>query len=79
MVAEVVMHEDTIPLTREQLIANITVLNPTAPPTFLAHFDTLQLANYLQHLLAAQEPRGACARWVRPADSPAILRYEAAA
>jgi len=37
-------------MTKRQLIDEITHLNPTARPVFLADFDDTDLAEYLQHL-----------------------------
>jgi hypothetical protein len=61
-------------LTRPQLIDRIIAINPSASEQFLARFEDRQLSGYLDHLHAVQEPRGGtAARWVRPADSPAIV------
>jgi len=79
MVVHATAREETLPLSRAQLTGHIMELNPTATPTFLAGFTNSQLVHYLRHLLSSQEPRGATARWVRPNDSPAIQRWEAAA
>ena len=65
-------------LTHEQLVDQITEFNPTASPEFLARFSPGALMNYLRHLLAVQEPRGRTARWIRPNETPAIMRWEAA-
>lgn len=61
------------PLTREQLIDRIIEINPSATTTFLSAFEHSSLARYLDHLAAAEAPRGRDARWVRPGDTPAIL------
>ena len=37
-------------MTKRELIDQITVLNPTAHPVFLADFEDHQLAEYLEHL-----------------------------
>jgi len=37
-------------MTKRQLIDEITHLNPTARPVFLADFDDTDLIEYLQHL-----------------------------
>lgn len=65
-------------LTLEQLVDQITTVNPTASPEFLARFTAANLANYLRHLLCAQEPRGRTARWIRPQETPAIMGWEPA-
>jgi hypothetical protein len=65
--------EPRVRLTREQLFERIMSLNPTATVGFLSEFDEEPLRNYLDHLLAAQEPRGRGARWSRPGDAPAIV------
>ena len=63
-------------LTREQVVDRIMTINPTAAAEFLARFKSQSLANYLEHLLSAQQPRGRGARWVRPDESPAIMVAE---
>ncbi len=60
-------------LTRGQAIEQVRALNPSASVAFLEMFETPALVTYLEHLLAAQEPRGALACWSRPGDSPAIM------
>lgn len=63
-------------LTRSQIVDRILELNPTASLDFLSGFNDRALRNYLDHLIALQEPRGRLARWVRLADSPAITVSE---
>ncbi len=46
-------------MTKRELIEEITVLNPTAQPKFLAKFGDGDLAEYLEHL-----------QWVVPAGGP---------
>ncbi len=46
-------------MTKRELIDQITVLNPSAQPAFLADFDGDDLAEYLQHL-----------QWVVPEKGP---------
>ena len=46
-------------MTKRELIDQITHLNPTATPDFLAAFDDEQLFEYLLHL-----------KWVVPATGP---------
>ena len=46
-------------MTKRELIDQITVLNPSAQPAFLADFDGRDLAEYLQHL-----------KWVIPEGGP---------
>ena len=53
-------------MTKRELIDQITVLNPSARPAFLADFADEDLAEYLQHL-----------RWVVPEGGPACA-YEPA-
>jgi len=52
-------------MTKRELIDQITVLNPTAQPDFLADFGDDDLAEYLRHL-----------HWVVPEGGPT---YEAEA
>ncbi len=59
--------------SREQVIDWILTLNPTASRAFLDRFEARPLAMYLDHLMAAQSPRGRSARWVRPNETPAIV------
>lgn len=61
------------PLNRSQIMDRIISINPTATVAFLSRFEERPLKRYLEHLTAAQEPRGRSAWWVRPADSPAIV------
>lgn len=61
-------------LTEPQLVERILALNPSATEEYLQGFDRNALSIYLRHLLAALEPRGRQARWVRPGDTPAIVR-----
>jgi hypothetical protein len=68
----------TSPFSRTQLVELIISMNPTATPAFLDQFAEPALRGYLEHLTAAQEPRGRSARWLRRADSPAIVSKEAA-
>jgi hypothetical protein len=63
-------------LTRPQILERIMSLNPTAGAEFLSRFPDQHLASYLDHLVAAQTPRGRAARWVRPAETPGILVAE---
>jgi hypothetical protein len=63
-------------LRREQLIERIMRLNMYASPDFLASFSEARLEEYLEHLTAAQEPRGSGRGWVRPATTPAIVWRE---
>jgi hypothetical protein len=54
-------------------VDRIMTINPTAAAEFLARFKSESLANYLEHLVSAQQPRGRGHRWLRPGDSPAIM------
>lgn len=78
MVAQAPMRELVSALNREQLIDRILLLNPTACPAFLSTFTPNDLTHYLEHLHAAQEPRGRESRWIRRAETPAISKYEVA-
>ncbi len=60
-------------LTREQVVDRIITINPTATKDFLDTFNASHLGGYLDHLVAAQRPRGPDSRWSRPNDSPAIM------
>lgn len=63
-------------LCRSQVIERIMTLNPTASVSFLEDFTDRALRMYLDHLGAAQVPRGRRARWVRSADMPGIVMAE---
>lgn len=63
-------------LSREQLMLQIQSMNPTATVQHLARFSVNALGLYLAHLIAACEPRGRMARWVRPAETPAIVGFD---
>ena len=64
---------------RPGLMSQIITINPTASAAFLERFGTRDLEHYLRHLNAAQRPRGADARWVRPEGSRGIVHREARA
>ena len=64
-------------LSHEQLMLQIQAMNPTATIGYLARFSSRALTLYLEHLQAACEPRGRQACWVRPAETPAILGFDA--
>lgn len=64
-------------MTKRQLIEEITDLNPTAKPSFLAEFGDRDLAEYLRHLRWVCPPRRSLhegRRWSlrarRASDSP---------
>lgn len=61
------------PLSKMQITERIIAINPTATTDFLNAFGAKALKRYLEHLTAAQEPRGRRAWWLRPGDSPAIV------
>lgn len=63
-------------LTREQVVDRIIKINPTATEAFLSRFSDDSLGEYLDHLVMASGPRGPESRWLRRADSPAILARE---
>lgn len=73
---EPVRSEATDSVRRHALLAEIRVLSPSATDDFLARFSTDRLALFAAHLRAAQEPRGRNARWVRPAETPAVIFAE---
>jgi len=64
-------------LTREQVVARILSLNPSATAEFLSGFDDTSLERYLARLSITSQPRGRASRWVRPDDAPAIEWREA--
>ena len=45
-------------MTKRELIDEITHLNPTAPPGFLAEFGDADLGEYLRHLKWVVPPSG---------------------
>jgi hypothetical protein len=55
------------------LIDEIRAHNPSASHAFLATFTKRDLEVYLEHLGNAKEPRGRSSRWLRPADTPAMV------
>lgn len=65
--------EESIRMTREQVVVRIMELNATATAEFLGGFAEAALRDYLRHLESAQVPRGARARWARPEGVPGIL------
>jgi len=63
-------------LTREQVVDRIISINPTASVEFLGRFQDGALGHYLDHLIATSAPRGRHARWLRHAETPAIVGHE---
>ena len=63
-------------LTREQVVDRIISINPTASVEFLGRFQDRALGHYLDHLVATSAPRGRHARWLRHAETPAIVGRE---
>lgn len=61
------------PTHRGQLISRILELNPTATGEFLSGFSDAALADYLDHLQLAHEPRDQRRGWVRREGVPAIV------
>ena len=59
-------------MTKRELIDQITVLNPSARPAFLADFGDEDLAEYLQHLQWVV-PKGGPTRAYEPAE-PEVAR-----
>lgn len=70
---ESVSEDSPVRLTREQVVERIITLNATATAEFLDRFGDEELMRYLEHLQAAQVPRGRGARWSRPGGTPAIV------
>ncbi len=66
------------PLSVEQrhLIEQIRDLAPTLREQQLARFNEEALRLYRDHLLFASAPRSSRARWIRPAETPAVLVRE---
>jgi len=72
MVAEAVTS-----FAKEQILAQIRILNPTATPERMARFDRGALQLYLDHLTSAAQPRGSRVRgWIRPGDTAPIVAAE---
>lgn len=63
-------------LSREQVIDEIIACNPSASADFLCVFSQDRLRLYLARLRSTQRARGRESRWLRPAESPAILAHE---
>lgn len=57
----------------EGLIRRVRSLNPTASREFLVNFRPQALKLYLEHLACALGQPRKDTRWVRPADTPAIV------
>lgn len=55
------------------LCDEIRAFNPGVSMGYLASFDRRALELYLNHLVAARQPRGRASRWVRPGDTPAMV------
>ena len=70
--------EDLGDFTTPQLVRQIIEINPTATTAYLQQFARGELREYLEHLLAAQRPRGRDAVWVRPPAGHGIIFAEAA-
>lgn len=64
----------TLQVRRRALVEQIAALNRSAEGRWLSQFDDNALEAYLEHLHAAQSPRGGDAVWVRRAETPAIVR-----
>lgn len=60
-------------LSRPQLVERIIAINPTATTSFLNRFRPDRLADYLDRLVATQEPRGRGSRWVRRGDTSGMV------
>jgi len=66
---------DPVDPVRERLVDSIQSLNPTATRSFLVEFRIKALKLYLEHLASTvREPRGRTAVWIRPGDTPGIVR-----
>ena len=74
---ESVSEASSIRLTREQMVARIMDMNTTASEEFLGRFRDRDLREYMDHLNAAQVPRGAGARWARRDSTPGIVSRHA--
>jgi len=60
-------------LSRTQIVDQIISINTSATADYLEQFEQKSLDTYLDHLIAAQQPRGRHARWDRPGDTPAMM------
>lgn len=63
-------------LSREQVVDEILSRNPSATLSFLEEFSEDRLRSYLTRLRASQLARGRDSRWLRQAESPAIVAHE---
>jgi len=63
-------------MSTAQLIQEICRLNRTADARFLGRFDRDDLDRYLAHLKFKSDPDHARSAWVRPGDTPAMIRRE---
>lgn len=66
-------------LSRANLVDQIIALNPSATAEFLDQFDDGALGEYLDHLVAIQQPRGRDARRIRPHGKPWVFAAAACA
>lgn len=60
-------------MSRDQLVAGIIAVNPTATSDFLASFERDTLAGYLERLSRLRGPSARGTRWVRPDGQPAMM------
>ena len=60
-------------LSKAQIIDAIQQLNRSARREWLDMFATSALRRYLDHLQLTLEPRGRGSRWIRAAETPAIV------
>lgn len=60
-------------MTPERVMERIMEINPTATSGFLAQFGPESLRNYLDHLVATQQPRDGRTGWRRPVETRAIM------
>ena len=60
----------SVSMSRDQLMAGIMAVNPSASAEFLASFERDTLAGYFERLHRLHGVRGE--RWVRPVGEPAM-------
>lgn len=61
------------PMSHPQLLDRIITVNPNADIEYLGRFSREKLADYLDHLLVAAEPRGRGSIWVRRGDTAGVV------
>jgi hypothetical protein len=63
-------------IDKATVIRNIQEINRSAQRDWLDRFDVDALQLYLEHLHHGLEPRGGRSRWLRPGDTPPVIRYD---